>query len=187
MERYFYTLLHLFYPAGIESLRINQTQSVSHVQPYYRAGISPAKENSQMKHLILTVWIVLTALALAACGLGNTRLSSAEGSAYAAEVDEYVENMLAGRSECDFARYTRGFDLDEWEGTLDESAWQQECEAGFETGAYRSKTLDYVEDRQDFRVVIYHVVFENIQEATLSVYFYIDDPDHLIIGYEIND
>ena len=139
-----------------------------------------------IKQRILTIWIVLTALALAACGLGNTRLSSAEGTAYAAEVDEYVENMLVGRSECDFARYTRDFDLEEWEGTLDESAWQQECKAGFKTGAYQSKALDHVEDRQESRVVIYQAVFENVEDATLSVYFYIDDPDHLIIGYEID-
>ena len=139
-----------------------------------------------MKHLILIVLIVLATLTLAACGLRGTRLSPAEGAAYAAEVDEYVENMLVGRSKCDFARYTRDFDLEEWEGTLDESAWQQECEAGFKTGAYQSKALDHVEDRQESRVVIYQVVFENVKDTTLSVNFYIDDPDHLIIGYEID-
>jgi hypothetical protein len=108
------------------------------------------------------------------------------GAAYAAQVKDIVENMLVGRSECDFAKYTHGFNLEEWEGTLDESAWQQECKAGFKAGAYQSKTLDHVEDRQEFRVVIYRVVFENVQDATLPVYFYIDDPDHLIAGYEKN-
>lgn len=145
------------------------------------------KENDQMvKQYKLIVLIVLATLTLAACGLGNTRLSPAEGAAYAAEVDDFVETMLVGRSKCDFTMYTRGFDLEEWKGTLDESAWQQECETGFETGAYQSKTLDHVEDRQELRVVIYQVVFENVLDATLSVYFYIDDPDHLIVGYEIN-
>jgi hypothetical protein len=130
--------------------------------------------------------IVLATLALAACGPGNTRLSPAEGAAYAVQVKDIVENMLIGRSECDFAIYIRDCDLEEWDGKLDESAWQQECEAGFETGVYHSKTFDHVEDRQEFRVVIYHVVFENVQDATLSVYFFIDDPDHLIAGYEKN-
>jgi len=139
-----------------------------------------------IKQRILTIWIVLTALALAACGLGNTRLSPAEGAAYAAEVEDIVENMLVGRSECDFARYTRDFDLEEWEGTLDESAWRQECEAGFKTGAYHSKTFNHVEDRQEFRVVIYQVVFENVEDATLSVFFFIDDPDHLIAAYALD-
>ena len=187
MEMIIHHLIAPFYPAGIERVRHNQTHSISNVQPYYSAGHLPAKEKNKMKKkLVLTGLIVLATLALAACGLGNTRLSSAEGTAYAAEVDEYVENMLVGRSKCDFARYTRDFDLEEWEGTLDESAWQQECEAGFKTGAYQSKALDHVEDRQESRVVIYQIVFENVKDATLSVYFYIDDPDHLIIGYEID-
>jgi len=57
--------------------------------------------------------IVLATLTLVAFGLGNTRLSPAEGAACAAEVDEYVENMLVGGSKCDFARYTRDCDLEE--------------------------------------------------------------------------
>lgn len=47
MTRYFYTLLHLFYPAGMEKLRVDQTQSVSNVQPYYNAVALTAKENQQ--------------------------------------------------------------------------------------------------------------------------------------------
>ena len=42
MKRYFYTLLHLFYPAGIEPLRFTQTQSVSNVQSYYTTPALPA-------------------------------------------------------------------------------------------------------------------------------------------------
>ena len=136
-----------------------------------------------MKQHILTVLIVLATLTLAACGLGNTRLSPAEGAAYAAEVDEYVESYLVGLSECDFAMHTRGFDPITWEGHLDESAFQQECRAGRAVrAAYQSKTLDHVEDQQELRVAIYHVVFENDPDVTLSVFFYIDDPDHLIVG-----
>jgi len=134
----------------------------------------------------LIVLIVLAALTLAACAPRVTSLSAEEGAAYAAEVDGIVENMLVGRSECDYAMFTRDFDKAEWEGTLDESTWQQECETGFETGAYQSKTFDHVEDRGRDRVVIYHVAFENVPDATLSVYFYIDDPNHLIIGYKMN-
>jgi hypothetical protein len=40
MKRYFYTLLHLFYPAGIE-------QSISNVQLYNKAVALTAKENEQ--------------------------------------------------------------------------------------------------------------------------------------------
>ena len=140
------------------------------------------------KQLILILWIVLATLALAACGLGNTRLSRAEGAAYAAEVDEYVESYLVGSVKCDFDMTHIGFDKVVWEEELrDRSAWQQGCEADLaKIGAYQSKTLDHVEDRQESRVVIYQIVFENVKDATLSVYFYIDDPDHLIIGYEID-
>jgi len=47
VKQQFSILLRLFYPAGFEPLRCNQTQSVSNVQPYYNAGDSPAKENEQ--------------------------------------------------------------------------------------------------------------------------------------------
>lgn len=135
---------------------------------------------------MLTLCILVLSLALAACTFGNTRLSKADAAAYAAQVDEFVEDLLIGRSQCDFARYTRGFDMEEWEGKLDEGVWQQECETGFETGAYQSKTLDYVEERRNLRVVIYNAVFENVPDVSMSVYFYIEDPNHLIVGYEFN-
>jgi hypothetical protein len=144
------------------------------------------KENDQMiKNLVLAALIVLVALALAACGLGNTRLSTAEGAAYAAEVDEIVENMIVGDSECDYAMFTRDIDPIELEGVFDENAWQQECEANRAVyGAYQSKTLDHVEDRGLDRVVIYHVVFANAPDVTLEVAFRSDDPDHLIIDID---
>jgi hypothetical protein len=47
MKRYFYTLLHHFYPAGIEPLRVNQTHSASNVQPCNHAVALTAKENEQ--------------------------------------------------------------------------------------------------------------------------------------------
>jgi hypothetical protein len=141
------------------------------------------------KRLVLTVLVVLTVLTLAACAPRTTSraLSPEEGAAYAAEVDEYVESWLIGHLvECDSAMGRRGFDPEVWEGHLDdESTFQQACEADrAELGAYRSKTLDHVEDRGDWRVVIYHVEFENDPDVPLVMYFNIDDPEHLIIGVE---
>jgi len=138
-----------------------------------------------MKYLKLAVLIVLAALTLAACGPRGTRLSPTEEAAYAAEVDEYVESYLVGQSECDFDKSFLGLDP-EWKGKLiNDSAWQQKCEAdSAEIGAYQSKTLDHIEDRQELRVVIYHVVYEKNPDVTLSMYFYVDDPDHLIVGIE---
>jgi len=137
------------------------------------------------KKLLLTILIVLATLPPAACAprVTTTFLPPEEGAAYAAEVDEYVENMLVGTSECDFDKTHRGFSP-VWE--LDEITWQQECEAELAVrGAYQSKTLDHVEVRPGIhaRVVIYHVVFENNPDVTATFYFS-DDPDHLIIGLD---
>jgi hypothetical protein len=138
----------------------------------------------------LIVWIALVTLTLVACAprVTTTFLPPEEGAAYAAEVDEYVESYLDGWSECDSAMHRRGLDPEVWEGhLLDESAFQQECEADRAVlGAYQSKTLDHVADRGDLRVVIYHVEFENDPDVPLLMYFYINDPEHLIVGVEFN-
>jgi CubicO group peptidase (beta-lactamase class C family) len=144
------------------------------------------KENDPMKkQLILTVLIVLATLALAACSLGTRRLNRADGAAYAAEVDEYVESYLVGQSECDFDKSFLGLDPEWKEELANDSAWQQKCEAdSAKIGAYKSKMLDHVEDQQEYRVVIYHVVYENNPDVTLRMFFYNDDPDHLIVGID---
>ena len=130
----------------------------------------------------LIVLIVLAALTLAACAPRTTSraLSPEEGATYAAEVDDIVENMIVGFSENDYAKYTRDMpeELDEDYGS---SIRQVADEISGEWGAYQEKTLDHVEDRGSFRVVIYHLVFENEPDVTLEVYFYISDP-HLIGG-----
>jgi hypothetical protein len=136
-----------------------------------------------IKKLVLTVLIGLATLPLAACApRASTILSPEEGAAYAAEVDEIVENMIIGDSECDYAMFTRDLSPESREGIPDESAWQQHCEANRSVyGAYLSKTLDHVKDRGRDRVVIYLVVFENDPDVTLEVYFRSDNPVHLII------
>ena len=135
------------------------------------------------KKLALTVLIVLATLTLAACAPRTTSkpLPSEEGEAYAAEVDEIVENMIVGVSENDYAKYTRDMDedfLENFESSIREVA--DEISSTF--GAYQSKTLDHVEDRgRRTRVVIYHLVFENEPNVTLEVYFNVSD-SHTIIG-----
>lgn len=136
-----------------------------------------------IKKLVLTTLIVLVMLPLAACSPRTTTrvLSPEEGAAYAAEVDEIVDNYFVGHSECYFDMTHRDFDPD-WQ--IDESAWQQECEAELAVrGAYQSKTLDHVEYRSGIRAwfVSYHVVFENDSDVTVDFYFS-DDPYHLICG-----
>lgn len=162
------------YPAGIEFVWCNQTQSVSNVQRYYRAGDVPAKENNQMnKKLVLTVLILLSTLTLAACAprVTTKTLSPEKGAAYAAEVDDIVENYIVGFSENDYAKATRDCHED-WKEFWDESRFHQDyADVIGVLGAYESKTLDRVEDRGWRRVVIYHLVFENNPDVILEVYF----------------
>ena len=57
----------------------------------------------------------------------TTTLSPEEGSAYAAEVDESIENSLVAISECDFDMHIRGSAPETWEGRLgDDSTFLQE-------------------------------------------------------------
>ena len=131
---------------------------------------------------VLTALIVLATLTLAACAprLTTTSLSPEEGAAYAADVDEIVENMIVGFSENDYAKITRDMpdDLNE---DYESSIRQTADEINREWGNYQGKTLDHVEDRGRLRVVIYHLVFENEPDVTLEVYFNISD-SQLIIG-----
>jgi hypothetical protein len=71
---------------------------------------------------------------------------------------------------------------------FEENPFPQICdEVVGATAAYLSKTLDHVEDRGRERVVIYHAVFENDPDVTVSVSFGIDDPDHRITGLNLQD
>ena len=134
-----------------------------------------------IKKLVLTVLIVLATLPLAACApRASTILSPEEGAAYAAEVDEIVENMIVGFTENDYAKYTRDMP-DKLDEDYESAIRQFADETIVEWGAYQGRTLDHVEDRGGWRVVIYHLVFENEPDVTLEVSFNISDP-HLIGG-----
>ena len=134
-----------------------------------------------IKKLVLTVLIVLATLPLAACApRASTILSPEEGAAYAAEVDEIVENMIVGFTENDYAKYTRDMP-DKLDEDYESAIRQFADETIVKWGAYQGKTLDHVEDRGGWRVVIYHLVFENEPDVTLDVSFNISDP-HLIGG-----
>lgn len=136
------------------------------------------------RKLILTALIVLTALTLAVCTPRTTSraLSPKDGAAYAAEVDEIVENMIVGFSENDFNKYTRDIEHPLSEA-YEASIRQFADEVIVEWGTYQEKTLDHVEDRGRSRVVIYHLVFEKEPDVTLSVTFKNSD-SHLIVGTE---
>ena len=130
------------------------------------------------KKFVLSVLIVLATLTLAACAPSATSLSPEKGAAYAAKVDEIVENYIVGVSENDFAKYTRDLDEDYLE-VYKSSERQTADEISSEFGAYLGKTLDHVEGRLLRRVVIYHLVFENEPDVYLEVYFMIYNSHHI--------
>jgi len=134
------------------------------------------------KKFALSVLTVLTTLMLVACAPRTTSkpLPPEEGAAYAAKVDEIVENMIVGFTENDYAKYTRDMP-DKLDEDYESAIRQFADETIVEWGAYQGKTLDHVEDRGGWRVVIYHLVFENEPDVTMEVSFYISDP-HLIGG-----
>jgi hypothetical protein len=138
-----------------------------------------------IKKLVLTVSIVLVTLTLTACAPSTKTkiLSPKKGAAYAAEVDDIVENFLVGFSEKDYAIASRDFH-EEFRDFWDESAFRQMHDDVIgKTGAYQSKTLDHVENRGWRRVVIYHIAFENNPDVLLEVYINtVFDPS--IVGFE---
>jgi hypothetical protein len=134
------------------------------------------------KKLVLTVLIVLTMLTLTACAPRASSLSPEKGATYAAEVDDIVENYIAGISENNYAEYSRDMDKDFLEVF---GSGEQEIaeEVSSEFGAYLSKTFDYVEGQMLRRTVVYHLVFENEPDVLLKVTFNIFDSKHIIGTY----
>lgn len=134
------------------------------------------------KKLVLIVLIVLATLTLAACAPSATSLSPEKGEAYAAKVNDIVENLIVGISENDYAKYTRDMDEDFLEnyGT---SYRETAEEISSEFGAYQGKTLDHVEGQLLRRTVVYHLVFENEPDVILEVTFNIYDSHHIIGTY----
>jgi len=130
----------------------------------------------------LIVLTVLATLTLAACAPRTTSkpLPPEEGTAYAAEVGEIVENLIVGFTENDFAKITRDMP-DKLNEDYESSVRQLADEISGTFGAYQGKTLDHVEDRGRLRVVIYHLVFENEPDVLLEVSFDISD-SHLVLG-----
>jgi len=127
--------------------------------------------------------ILLVTLTLAACApRASTILSPQEGAAYAAEVDDIVENVLVSFSENDYARYTR--DMDEgYVKDMKSSLMQVADVISAEFGAYQVKTLDHVEGRQMRQIVVYHLAFEKKPDVILEVYFNIFDSKRIVGTY----
>lgn len=132
-----------------------------------------------IKKLVLTAMIVLATLTLTACSPRVTSLSSEKAEAYAAKVDETVENLIAGFGENDYAKFSRDFEKKYSENF--ETGNQEIFAQNSVVGAYLGKTLDHVETRFLKRVVVYHLAFENEPDVYFEVYFMIHDP-HKIVG-----
>jgi ABC-type oligopeptide transport system substrate-binding subunit len=130
------------------------------------------------KKFVLSVLVVLATLTLAACAPSTSSLSPEKGAAYAAKVDDIVENLIIGVSENDYAKYTRDMDEDFLKNYGSSFQGMAE-EISSEFGAYLSKTLDHVEGQQLRRTVVYHLAFENKPDVLLKVTFSIFDSKHI--------
>jgi hypothetical protein len=135
-----------------------------------------------MRHLSLFVTFVAAAGTLAACANVPATLPDDEAAAYAAEVDEVVENMITGLSGGDYGQHSRDFDetmLEQFDEVVFEQVYDEVIGV---TGPYVSRSLNRVEQDSRFTAVVYDAVFENDSAVTMRVVFWRDDPAHLITG-----
>jgi hypothetical protein len=124
--------------------------------------------------------VVLTGLA--ACQPQTIVLPDDQAQAFAAEVDEIVENALVGLSTNDYERHVRDFDEEMLRVTDPVTFPQLYDQVIGVVGAYQSRTLLQVEDQGDFRIVTYSAVFANDPNVTVRFVFARDDPEHHISG-----
>ena len=109
-----------------------------------------------------------------------------EANAFAAEIDEVVDNTLEGLSEGDYEKHVQGFD-DELRDEIDPIvAFPQVYDEIMTTfGRYESRELVRVEDRGRFRTVIYNATFSKDPSVTVRVVFWRNDPEHRISALAI--
>ncbi|HEC22713.1 MAG TPA: hypothetical protein ENI95_07335 [Chloroflexi bacterium] len=124
--------------------------------------------------------LVGLAVALVACQR-TVILPTQEAEAFAAEVDDYVEDALVGLSEGDYERHARGFDETLREEIDPVITFPQAYDQIIGTlGRYQSRRLLRVEDEGRFRTVIYEAEFERDPQVTVRVVFWKTDPEHRI-------
>ncbi|GAB4482487.1 MAG: hypothetical protein Kow00124_31350 [Anaerolineae bacterium] len=131
-------------------------------------------------------WIapLAVALVLAAClpaAPPVTLLGEADAEAYAAEVDQIVEDTLQAINDGDYEAHIQHLD-ETMRAATTEDAFAGLVDLLMErVGPYRSRTLDRVYDQGDFRVVIYNAEFER-DTVTVRVVFWKDDLERGISG-----
>jgi len=126
--------------------------------------------------------ISLLAFTLAACQPRTIALPDDQAQAFAAEVDEIVENALVGLSTNNYEMHVRDFDEEMLRVTDPVTFPQLYDQVIGVVGAYQSRTLLRVEDQGDFRIVTYSAVFANDPNVIVRFVFARDDPQHLISG-----
>ena len=129
----------------------------------------------------LPLLIIVFMLALAGCSQVTT-LPADEAEAFAASVDEIVEETLQGLNNHDYEQHSRYFD-EEMLDTFDLVVFDQiHDEVIGVTGPYVSRELNRVEDSGRMLAVVYDAVFENDSAVTVRVVFWETDPEHLVTG-----
>jgi hypothetical protein len=133
--------------------------------------------------------MVLLAAALGMTLIGcqaNEALPTEEANAFAAEIDEMVDNTLEGLSEGDYEKHVQGFD-DELRDEIDPVvAFPQVYDEIMTTfGSYESRELVWVEDRGRFRTVVYNATFSKDPSVTVRIVFWRSDQEHRISALTI--
>jgi hypothetical protein len=134
-----------------------------------------------------SIVLLATAIGMTLVGCQASEvLPTDEANAFAAEIDEMVDNTLEGLSEGDYEKHVQGFD-DELRDEIDPIvAFPQVYDEIMTTfGRYESRELVRVEDHGRFRTVVYNATFSKDSSVTVRVVFWRSDPEHRISALTI--
>ncbi len=137
-----------------------------------------------MRDLLGWIMSLVALIALTAClpaAPPVTLLGEADAEAYAAEVDQIVEDTLQAINNNDYEAHIQHLDETMRAATTDDAFAGLVDLIMERVGPYRSRTLDRVYDQGDFRIVIYNAEFEQ-DTVTVRVVFWKDDLERGISG-----
>jgi len=135
-----------------------------------------------MKRMWTTVWVWVLLLALlVGCG-GTTTLSKDEAANFAAEVDALSENLLTSLNAGDYEAYIRDMDPAMRKVSTREDFENLCAMLAEKIGAYQSREMSQVAEKDGLRAVIYEAQFERESGVTVRVVYSLADETPQISG-----
>jgi len=131
--------------------------------------------------IVVLVWGI--AIRLSACVEQN--LSGADQDAVLAFSEPITDNLFAGLTANDYARFSRDFDayMQKTLSATDFPGWKQDLDS--KIGTYLSRTVDHVRQSDEFYVVTYQAKFEKEESVIVDVAFHAAEP-HFIANIWFN-